>query len=161
MAPASFYAADRGEQGVRPHYDGLPVDFTAQAITALGARAVEGFRTCHVLNPHDDGISLDEFVAWMIDAGHPIERLGNYDDWVGRFETALRALPEKRRQHSVLALMDAFRRPAPRVAGSSVPAEGFRAQLRALALGPGGDIPHLSASFIHKVLADLQRLDLI
>ena len=33
---------------------------------------VDGFETYHVMNPYDDGIGLDEFVDWLIDAGYPI-----------------------------------------------------------------------------------------
>lgn len=43
------------------------------------------------MNPHDDGVSLDVFVDWVIDAGHVIHRIDDYDNWLGRFETALRA----------------------------------------------------------------------
>ncbi|MFH8409214.1 hypothetical protein ACH4FX_31165 [Streptomyces sp. NPDC018019] len=43
-------------------YDTLPVDFTAQAIASLGDHAREGYRTFNVVNPHEDGISLDAFV---------------------------------------------------------------------------------------------------
>ncbi len=36
VAPRSFYRAP--EHGGRPHYEGLPVDFLADAIAAIGAR---------------------------------------------------------------------------------------------------------------------------
>jgi fatty acid CoA ligase FadD9 len=48
-----------------------------------------------VENPHDDGISLDTFVDWLVDAGHEIQRIGDYNEWLTRFETTLKALPEK------------------------------------------------------------------
>ena len=69
--------------------------FVAEAVTTLGAEAEEGFVTYHVMNPHDDGISMDEFVDWIAEAGYPVQRVADYADWVGRFETALKALPEK------------------------------------------------------------------
>ena len=31
---------------------------------------VDGFETYHVMNPYDDGIGLDEYVDWLIDAGY-------------------------------------------------------------------------------------------
>ncbi|MDT0551386.1 hypothetical protein, partial [Streptomyces lonegramiae] len=37
MAPRSFYELDRDGGRQRAHYSGLPVDFTAAAITALSA----------------------------------------------------------------------------------------------------------------------------
>ena len=69
-----------------------------------------GFETYHVLNPYDDGIGLDEYVDWLIDAGYPIQRIADYNDWLQRFETAMRALPERQRQHSVLPLLHFYQR---------------------------------------------------
>jgi fatty acid CoA ligase FadD9 len=160
VAPGSFYAVGDGGERARAHYDGLPVDFTAEAIAALGAEALSGFRTYHVVNPHDDGVSLDQFVDWLIDAGHPIQRIDDHAAWFARFEAALRALPEKQRQHSSLALLDAFRHCAPAVAGSSVPAARFHADVRALGVGACGDIPHLTPELIRKYIADLRRIAL-
>ncbi|MBW8777846.1 MAG: thioester reductase domain-containing protein, partial [Burkholderiales bacterium] len=160
LAPRSFHAA-RGDGGrARAHYDGLPVDFTAQAIAALGSRAGGGFRTYHVANPHDDGISLDAFVDWLVEAGHPILRVDDHATWFARFESALRALPESRRQHSSLALLQAFARPLAAEGSAHVPADRFRAAVRALGIGPDGDIPHLTPALLHKVIADLRRIGL-
>jgi fatty acid CoA ligase FadD9 len=58
-----------------------------------------------VTNPHDDGRGLDEYVDWLIDAGHSIHRIDDYSRWRQRFEAALRRLPELQRQHSLLPLM--------------------------------------------------------
>ncbi|MEU6871795.1 carboxylic acid reductase [Streptomyces sp. NPDC046751] len=156
VAPASFYRT-----GDRAHYDGLPADFTAEAVTALGARATEGYRTFHVLNPHDDGISLDTFVDWLIEAGHPIRRIGDHGEWLARITAALRALPEKQRQHSLLPLLHAFARPEEGVPGSAIPADRFHAAVHAAKVGPGKDIPQLSASLITKYVTDLRLLGLV
>lgn len=48
---------------------------------------------------------------WLIEAGHRIQRIKDYDEWVSRFETAMRGLPEKQRQESVLTVLDAYRHP--------------------------------------------------
>ena len=48
---------------------------------------VDGFETYHVMNPHDDGIGIDEYVDWLIDAGYPIERIGDFGEWLRRFES--------------------------------------------------------------------------
>ena len=114
-----------------------------------------------MVNSHDDGISLDQLVDWLIEAGYPIQRIDDYDEWLGRFETAVRALPEGQRQHSVLTLLDAFRRPTEAVPGSALPAEHFRADVQAAEIGPDGDIPHLSAALIAKYIADLKRVRLL
>ncbi|MFI9636031.1 carboxylic acid reductase [Nocardia sp. NPDC051929] len=155
IAPFSFYRTDANGQRSRAHYDGLPADFTAEAITTLGAMAGTGFHSFDVLNPHDDGHSLDEFVDWLIEAGHRIERIADYGEWVTRFETSLRALPEAQRQASVLPLLHAYRRPAPAVRGSALPAEKFRAAVRAAKIGADQDIPQISRELIEKYVSDL------
>lgn len=147
VAPGSFY---RG--GGRAHYDGLPADFVAAAVAALGAGGA-GYRTFNVVNPHDDGISLDTVVDWLADAGIAVHRVEDYQAWRERFEAALRALPEKQRQHSLLPLMRAWREPATPVAGSAVPAERFRAAVP--------EIPHLSRPLVEKYVTDLQDLGLV
>ena len=63
------------------------------------------------MNPHDDGIGLDRYVDWMIEAGCHIERIGEYDQWLARFETAVRNLPERQRQASLLPLLHIYRHP--------------------------------------------------
>nr|WP_305861159.1 carboxylic acid reductase [Amycolatopsis sp. CA-230715] len=161
IAPRSFYRADEHGERPRAHYDGLPADFTAAAVTALGASIVDGYRTFNVLNPHDDGISLDVFVDWLIEAGHSIQRIDDYGDWFARFETAIRALPEEQRKHSLLPLLHAFGSPDEPVRGSVIPAEEFRAATRDARVGPDADIPHLSAALIGKYVRDLRALGLL
>ena len=71
IAPGSFYELDADGNRQRAHYDGLPVDFIAEAIATLGSHVQDGFETYHVMNPYDDGIGLDEYVDWLIEAGYP------------------------------------------------------------------------------------------
>ena len=82
IAPGSFYETDPDGNRQRAHYDGLPVDFIAEAISTLGAQVADGFETYHVLNPYHDDIGLDEYVDWLIDAGYPIQRITDYDAWL-------------------------------------------------------------------------------
>ena len=158
LAPASYY--ETGSEAL-PHYDGLPVDFTAQAIAVLGAKTVSGFQTYHVINSHDDGISMDTFVDWAIEAGYPIDRIGGYQDWYERFATALRALPEQQRQQSSLPLIHQLRKPIPCIAGAFAPAQRFEDGVRDCAVGQNGEIPRLSAAFIRKCLNDLHHVGLL
>ncbi|HEV7852307.1 MAG TPA: hypothetical protein VGP27_13295, partial [Mycobacterium sp.] len=109
----------------------------------------------------DDGVSLDTFVDWLIEAGHPIARIEDHDDWLHRFETALTALPDAQRRHSVLPLLDAYRKPERPILGAIAPADAFRAAVRAAGVGAEGDIPHITQSLIGKYVSDLQRLDLV
>lgn len=76
-------------------------------------------------------------------------------------KTALRALPEKHRQHSVLPLLDTYRKPEQPLLGAPAPTEVFRDAVRAAKIGVDEDIPHLSASLIDKYVADLEHLGLL
>ncbi|MFE7717673.1 carboxylic acid reductase [Nocardia rhizosphaerihabitans] len=161
VAPMSFYVTDSRGRRQRAHYDGLPADFVAAAVTGLGAAATEGYRTYDVVNPHDDGVSLDVFVDWLIEAGHRVDRIDDYDEWFARFETALRALPEEQRKHTLLPLLHAHRRPGRPLPGSALPADGFRAAVRAARIGADHDIPHLGPELIEKYVSDLTGLGLL
>jgi fatty acid CoA ligase FadD9 len=158
IAPPSFYRGDTGDRP-RAHYDGLPVDFTAEAIATLGAEAGTGYQTYNLLNSHDDGISLDVFVDWLTNAGHRIRRMGSYAEWFQRFTTALRALPEKQKQRSLLPLLAAFAEPAQPVPG--LPTERFRTAVQNAGVGPAKDIPHITEDLIRKYAADLTLLGLL
>ena len=113
------------------------------------------------MNPHDDGVSLDVFVDWLIDAGHDIRRIDDHDAWLGRFETALRVFPESQRQHSVLPLLDAYRKPEKPLRGAPAPTDVFRTAVQEAKIGADKDIPHLSATLIDKYVSELQFLDLV
>lgn len=155
IAPRSFYV--EGADGARPraHYPGLPVDFVATAISAIGSRTQGGFRSYDVMNPHDDGVSLDVFVDWLIDDGATITRIDDYTAWLARFEAALHALPERRRQSSLLNLLDAYRAPQQPVAGALMPTAVFRQAVRSARID---DIPHLDRALIRKYVIDLTSL---
>ena len=161
IAPGSFYQAHATAERPRAHYDGLPGDFTAEAITTLGTLVPEGpeaYVTYDCVNPHSDGISLDNFVDWLIDAGYPIQRIDNYSDWFDRFDTAIRGLPEKQKQHSLLPLLHAYRYPQHAHNGAFLPAIRFREGVQAT---QNTDIPHLTRDLIVKYATDLRQLGLL
>ena len=112
IAPATFYAANGADGRPRANYAGLTVDFLAESIANLGVQTIDGFRTYNTDNGYDDGISLDTIVDWIVEAGFPIQRIDEYQEWVARCETAMRALPEQQRQHSLINVMDAYRHPS-------------------------------------------------
>jgi fatty acid CoA ligase FadD9 len=161
IAPRSFYERDADGRPQRAHYDGLPVDFVAESIVTLAAKSTDEYQSYDVMNPHEDGVSLDTIVDWLIDAGHPIARIDDHDEWFHRFETALTALPDAKRRNSVLPLLDAYRKPERPVLGAIAPTDGFRAAVRAAGVGADGDIPHITRSLIDKYAADLERLGLV
>ena len=69
--PRSFHPPGPDGARARSHFDGLPVDFVDQAISTIGADVANHYRTYHVVNHHDDGIGLDEYVDWIAEAGRP------------------------------------------------------------------------------------------
>ncbi len=172
IAPFSFYETDPQGNRARAHYDGLPADFVAESVTTLGTQigtapngsgtaGSGGYRSFDVMNPHDDGVSLDVFVDWLIQAGHDIRRVDDHAEWLARFDTALRALPDKQRQRSVLPLLNAYQRPEKPLRGAPAPTDAFRTAVQVTKIGADKDIPHLSAALIDKYVTDLQLLELI
>jgi fatty acid CoA ligase FadD9 len=162
IAPASFYQLDTHGNRQRAHYDGLPVEFIAEAIATLGAQLVDGFATYHVMNPYDDGIGLDEYVDWLIDAGYPITRVaGDYTTWLQRFHTAIRALPDRQRHASLLPLLHNYQRPDTPIRGSIAPTDRFRTAVQDAKIGPDKDIPHITPQIITKYITDLHLLKLL
>jgi thioester reductase-like protein len=172
LAPGSFYRLDPDGNRQRAHFDGLPVEFVAEAIATLGVQmdrsSVAGYQTFHVMNPHDDGIGLDEYVDWLMDAGYPIQRVDDFGEWLRRFEAGLRALPDRQRRHSVLQMLllrdSAQLQPPEPTRGAFAPTDRFRAAVREAKIGPdrdNPDIPHISAAIIMQYVTDLQRLKLL
>jgi fatty acid CoA ligase FadD9 len=161
IAPGSFYQFDDDGEPQRAHYDGLPVDFIAEAISTLGERLVDGFQTYHVMNPYDDGIGLDEYVDWLIEAGHPIQRIPSHDEWFRRFDTAVRGLPERQRQASVLPLLGSYQHPGPPLRGAMASTDRFRSAVQAAKVGSDKDIPHITAGIIVKYATNLKLLGLL
>ena len=167
LAPKSFYRLDAEGNRRRAHFDGLPVEFVAEAITTLGVQVVDGFQTYHVMNPHDDGIGLDEYVDWLIEAGYPIERVDDFQDWLQRFGTGLHALPEKHRRNSVLQMYLTLVQDPERVSpivpttGSFAPADRFRAAVQEAKIGSERDIPQVGAPNIVKYVTDMELLGML
>ncbi|KBZ63600.1 carboxylic acid reductase [Mycobacterium colombiense] len=164
IAPRSFYELDAEGNRQRAHYDGLPVEFIAAAISTLGTQITDsdtGFQTYHVMNPYDDGIGLDEYIDWLVEAGYSIERIPDYSDWLRRFETSLRALPDRQRQYSLLPLLHNYQKPDTPINGSMAPTDVFRAAVQEAKIGPDKDIPHVSAPVIVKYITNLQLLGLL
>ncbi|WIM88522.1 carboxylic acid reductase [Candidatus Mycobacterium wuenschmannii] len=161
IAPGSFYELDAEGNRQRAHYDGLPVEFIAEAISSLGAQHETGFHTYHVMNPYDDGIGLDEYVDWLIGAGYSVQRVGDYAAWLQRFEMTLRGLPDRQRQYSLLPLLHNYQKPSAPLNGSMAPTDKFRAAVQEAKIGPDKDIPHVSQPVIVKYITDLQLLGLL
>jgi thioester reductase-like protein len=81
-----------------------------------------------------------------------------------RFATALRALPERQRQHSVLPLLPYlpdYDAPQMPLGGAPASAERFRAAVEEAKIGPDKDIPHITPQVIVKYITNLQLLGLV
>ncbi|MCV7426781.1 thioester reductase domain-containing protein, partial [Mycobacterium montefiorense] len=166
LAPTSFFQLDDAGNRQPTHFNGLPVEFVAEAITTLGAQVIDGFETYHVMNSHDDdGIGPDRYVDWVIEAGYPIERVDDFGEWLQRLETGLRALTESQRWHSLLEMVlqresnDVKAPPPPRERTPST--DRFRAAVQQAHIGPTNDIPHVSAPIIIQYITNLQQLGLL
>ena len=161
IAPYSFYELDKDGNRQRAHFDGLPVEFIADAISTLGVNVIAGFEAYHVLNPHDDGISMDTYVDWLVEAGYQISRVPDHAAWLARFETTMRGLPDNQRQASLLPLLHNYQKPEHPINGSLAPADHFRTAVQDFKVGPEKDIPHVSAPVIVKYITDLELLGLL
>ncbi|HEX7852287.1 MAG TPA: carboxylic acid reductase [Sphingobium sp.] len=157
VAPATFYAQDLSDGRPKARYEGFAVDFLADAITAISAALPEGFRSYNLSSPHSDFVAFDEFVDWMTEAGCKIERIADYDDWFRRFETALHALPEDQRAHSLLQIIAPYRHPQHPGMGEGVACQRFAGN----AAAAGYPVPHWGAELIHKYVADLKHVGLL
>ncbi|WP_297738246.1 thioester reductase domain-containing protein [Mycobacterium sp.] len=164
LAPFSFYERDADGKRQRAHFDALPVDFIAEAITTLGEQVRTGVETYNVINPYDDGIGLDEYVDWLVEAGQPIERIDDNGEWLQRFRTALEGLPERQREYTVLPLLHYlpdYEQPHMPLGGALASAERFRAAVQKSKVGPDKDIPHVTKQLIVKYLENLQLIGLV
>src|SRR5205085_676532 len=115
-----------------------------------------GFETYAVMNPHDDGLGIDTYIDWLIRAGCPSGRVDDFGEWLQRFDTGLKALPERQRQNSVLQMLTLLRQqggelraPEP-TQGSYAPADRFRAAVRRAKVGAANDIPRVAPEVILK-----------
>ena len=57
----------------------------------------DGFETYHVMNPYDDGIGMDEFVDWLVEAGHKPVTLADDQGTARAGGVTRRLLPVRRR----------------------------------------------------------------
>ena len=79
LAPQSFY---RDPSGRNRHYDGMPVEFVAEAVAGIASTQRRGIDLYHVVNPHwDDNVSLDSFLDWLQNAGYTLKRIPDYAQW--------------------------------------------------------------------------------
>ncbi|HEX9834890.1 MAG TPA: hypothetical protein VGA66_17715, partial [Mycobacterium sp.] len=95
--------------------------------------------------------------------------IADFGQWLQRFETGLRALPERQRKKSVLPLLlpllgsEELQALEPTL-GSVAPVDRFQAAVQEAKIGPdrdNPDIPHVSAPVLVKYVTDLELLGLL
>lgn len=158
LAPQTFYRNRRSGRRKAPHYEGIPVNLLSKAITEVSTKTHQDCITYHALNYLKDAVSLDRFVDWIESAGYPIHRIKDHQEWYDRMETKLKALPEEKRQLSVLQLLMAYQNP---IYGgpSGVDSTNFKQLVHSI--DGLKTLPHLSEAYIHKYLGDLAHLGMI
>ena len=98
--------AQRGRDRQRAHFEGLPVEFIADAISTVGAEQIRERRRRDL--PRDEP-STTTASAWTPTStgssrlSYPISPVPDYATWLARFWKPLRALPETQRQASSVA----------------------------------------------------------
>lgn len=102
--------------------------------------------------------SLDTYVDWLAETGHRVTRIDDHAVWPARFEAAMRALPRRQRQHSLLPLLHAFAVPAEPVSVLAIPTGDFQA---AAGTTRSGGVPPVTEDLIRKYAADLTHLGLL
>lgn len=126
-----------------------------RAVVGTGLAPGSFYRTFHVMNPHEDGISLDTCVDWLIEAGHPVTRVADHHEWTERLSKALHRLPEVQRRESLLPLLSAFATPSEPHPGPQLPVARFVEALHEA----GHFAPHLTRDLIIEYCNDFARLD--
>lgn len=167
LAPRSFYAGTTGRPGgkaggdgtAKRHFDGLPVDFVAQSIVAIGMQLRDGYLTTHVVNGyHDDGVSLDTMVDWITAAGYAVKRCDDYAAWLRAFRDKLEALGPAEQQRSVLPILHQWEQP---IRGDlAFDNRQLRERLGALA-GRPVEVPRIDAEYVRQYLKNMVYQGLI
>ncbi|WP_437535241.1 thioester reductase domain-containing protein [Sorangium sp. So ce726] len=153
LAPRSFYATPETDRHV---FGGLPVDFVAEAVTALALGRDRAHRTYHVIGSSGD---LDSFIGWTRTAGYPITQVAEHGAWFARFREQLLALAEPRQQQSTSVLLETWAYPLGTVPRPRMDAAQFHRALREqTALGGA---PELGEAFLHRLLGHMTALGLI
>ncbi|GAC47188.1 carboxylic acid reductase [Gordonia aichiensis] len=163
LAPHSFYELDDDRRRAPAHYDALPVDFLASAISTLAI--ADGHVTYNAVNPHSDGIDLDTFVGWLADSGEEIATVDDYDKWYRMFSDSLADLPDKQRRYSLIPLLHNYTQPIPPVNDGVVNAPRFFEAVRSATVRTAtacySEVPHITAPVIANYARGLRTLGVI
>ncbi len=150
IAPQSFYKT------TPTNYDGLPVDIVASSVVNVRQAGDEGVTMMNIHNYNEEAhFSLDSIVDYISEAGYPIEKITDYQDWYRRFSERLHTLPENDKQKSALDLLAAFKHP--QLEHPNRTFNNFSVLINKIE----GEIPHLERSYISKILEDMALIGLL
>ena len=162
IAPGSFYELDADGNRQRAHYDGLPVEFIAEAIATLGAG--RGERVSDL--PRDEPLRRRHRARRI----RRLAQRGRLPDPADRRLQRLAAAVRNRDARTagtpapaLAAATAALLAGTPRshYAESLASTERFHAAVQEAKVGPDKDIPHVTAELIVKYITDLQLLGLL
>ena len=75
------------------------------------------------------------------------------DEWLQRFETAMRALPDRQRLYSALPRLQHYQQPENLLRAEALGStERFHAAVQEAKIGPNKDIPHITAPIVLKCI---------
>ena len=168
LVPVSFYEPP-GDGGATPHLDGFPVDFLAEAITAIAtaappprSTAAGSYAVYHLNNVQwRDGVSLDSLMRRLVARGHALAFVDDHDAWFAAFARALRRLDGARAAASSLPILEQWRRPLEVARRQRIDASAFLAQVAALRPHGLAEPPALDDAYFDRFLDDLQALGII
>ena len=162
VAPQSFYELDADGNRQRAHYDGLPVEFIAEAISTLGVARAERVRDL----PRDESrtTTASAWTSSSTGSSRPATRSGastaTATGWRASRPRCGRC-PRSNATRHYCRCCTTTSHPITRSTGRSPRPTASAAAVQDAKIGPDKDIPHISAPVIVKYITDLELLGLL
>ncbi len=161
LRPASFYKRATATMP-KPHLDGLPVDFIAQAIAAISLGQSSGYTRYHVSNTHwNDGVSLDSVADRLQARGYTLTQIPDHAQWFQHFRRSLEAMDPDQQAPSSLPIIAQWATPLATEKRQRIDASQFRARVQSLCPMGCRDIPLLDDAYLDACIGDIIDLGLI
>ena len=155
LRPHSFYTAEPK----RFPFDGLPVDFVADAIVKLVVARAGGSYAYNMLPNADYGFCLDGLCAALQAQGYGLQPVGPYAHFYARFAAALEALPAPARARAPGAIVSQWAQPLKTSTFAQVNHDAFSAAVAAH-LGPNA-WPDLGQAYMQHYIMGMQARSML